>query len=385
MGCYPKGEMSPSPQLPVMDVFQASLQDSDLATAETIKTMCGYIRRAGRDPLVQRLAHQAEQSWGVDRPSSLVAAKFGLMGASVPGPGCFWWAKHYVKQVPHSQFKQLLAAFPGKRQLLVIPEVVVRFPHPEGDCSTFSMLIAAMLEALGIRWELVTVAVDPQDPALYSHVFVRAVYDDGARLTLDGSHGKYPGWEVPRAHQFRRQAWGSDGEPITDQAPPMSTLGAYRMRPGLGDDSSDWTDTGAASTAGSSTDLSSLFSSEGLTVPVGGTDSSGAVIPAGYYSPDGGLTVVALPSGAAVIPTPGAANYASAVAALIKGGMTLAEINAIQPGTVVSANGAILRQATGLAVPVGGVNAALGSSSTTLWLVGGAALLVLFMLMGSKK
>ena len=214
-----------------MDVYQASIQDPDLATAETIKTMCGHVHRAAGDPLVQRAAHQAEQSWGVDRPSSLVAAQFGLMGASVPGPGCFWWVKHLVKQVPHSQFKALLAAFPQKRQLLISPEVVLRAQRPAGDCSTFSMLIAAMLEALGIRWELVTVAVDPQDPALYSHVFVRAVYDDGARVTLDGSHGKYPGWEVPRAHQFRRQVWNSDGEPVTDQAPPMSTLGAYMPRP----------------------------------------------------------------------------------------------------------------------------------------------------------
>jgi hypothetical protein len=158
------------------------------------------------------------------------------------------------------------------------------------------MLIAAMLEALGVRWELVTVAVDPQDPALYSHVFVRAVYDDGARLTLDGSHGKYPGWEVPRAHQFRRQAWGSDGEPITDQAPPISALGAYMPRPlrrGLGDDSvgddsgGTYTDSGSLpgtlvmgptqDTSGT-TDLSSLFSSEGLStasVPSGAAPAGG--------------------------------------------------------------------------------------------------------------
>jgi hypothetical protein len=370
-----------------MDVYQASIQDPDLATAETIKTMCGYIRRAGRDPLVQRAAHQAEQSWGVDRPSSLVAVQFGLMGASVPGPGCFWWAKHYVKQVPHSQFKQLIAAFPGKRQLLVIPEVVVRFPKPEGDCSTFSMLIAAMLEALGVRWELVTVAVDPQDPALYSHVFVRAVYDDGARLTLDGSHGKYPGWEVPRAHQFRRQAWGSDGEPITDQAPPISALGAYMPRPlrrGLGDDSvgddsgGTYTDSGSLpgtlvmgptqDTSGT-TDLSSLFSSEGLSTASVPSLTTGGASQTGY-----------------VAPSQSSANWAAFATALAKSGMTLAEINAIQPGTVVSANGAILRQATGLPVPVGtGITAALGSTSTTMWLVLAVVVGGAFLLMGNKS
>jgi hypothetical protein len=385
MGCYPSLEMSPSPQLPVMDVFQASLQDSDLATAETIKTMCGHVHRAALDPLVQQAAQRAEQSWGTGRASTKALANLGLLIDAVPGAGCFWWVKYGLKQVPHEQFKALLAAFPQKRQLLVSPEVVLRAARPAGDCSTFSMLIAAMLESLGVRWELVTVAVDPQDPALYSHVFVRAVYDDGARLTLDGSHGKYPGWEVPRAHQFRRQVWNSDGEPISDQAPPMSTLGAYRMRPGLGDDVGDdsggtYTDSGSlpgALVMGPTQDTS------------GSTDSSGAVIPAGYYSPDGGLTVVALPAGSAVAPSGSAstnsAAWAAFATALSKSGMTLAEINAIQPGTVVSANGAILRQATGLAVPVGGVNAALGSSSTTLWLVGGAALVVLVMMMSGNR
>ena len=46
-------------------------------------------------------------------------------------------------------------------------------------------------------------------------------------------------------------------------------------------------------------------------------------------------------------------NYTAAIAALAKAGLTLAKISSIQPGTVVSANGAILRQSTGLAVPVG--------------------------------
>jgi hypothetical protein len=370
-----------------MDVYQASIQDPDLATAETIKTMCGHVHRAAGDPLVQRAAHQAEQSWGVERPSSLVAAGLGLVTV-VPGASAFWWVKHLVKQVPHDQFKRRVAAFPQKRQLLISPEVVVRAQRPAGDCTTFSMLIAAMLEALGMRWELVTVAVDPEDPTNYSHVFVRAVLDDGARLTLDGSHGKHPGWEVPRAHRFRRQVWDSDGEPITDQAPPISTLGAYMPRPrwGLGDDSVDVGDEsgGTYSDSGSmpgtlvmgptqdttgTTDLSSLFASEGLSTASVPSLTTGGASQTGYVAPSQSST-----------------NWAAFATALAKSGMTLAEINAIQPGTVVSANGAILRQATGLPVPVGtGITAALGSSSSTLLLLGGAALLVMFMVMGNRS
>ena len=390
MKCYPSLEMSPSPWSFVMAVFQADLQDPDVATAESVQTMCAHIHRAARDPLVLKTAEQSELMWGVGRPAvKLAAARLHL--TAQPGAGCFWWAKHWVKAVPHSQFKARVAAFPQKRQLLIAPAVVLRSLNPEGDCSTFSMLLAAMLEALGVRWELVTAAVEPSDPTLYSHVFVRAVLENGARMTLDGSHGQYPGWEVPRGHQFRRQVWGMDGEPIDDEAPPVSALGEYHPRRGLGDDSSDWSDTGAV--AGSTPiDLGVLpggtmtvnAPSDGVLTE--GSYSSGAVIPSGYYSPDGGATIVALPTGAAVAPASGTSNaqWAAAIASMTKAGMTLAEINAIKPGTVVSANGAILRQSTGYAVPVGGVTASLGSGSTTMWALAALGVLA-FLFVATKK
>jgi hypothetical protein len=388
-----------------MDVFPANLQDPDLATAETVQTMCAHIHRAAADPLVQRVASQAESAWGNATPSALALTALGSGTAAPAGPGCFWWAKHFCRALPHSQFKALLAAYPAKRQLLISPEVLLRTERPAGDCSTFAMLIAAMLEALDARWELVTVAADPADAANYSHVFVRAVLEDGSRLTLDGSHGKYPGWEVPLVHQFRRQVWDSDGQPITDQAPRVSALGAYRPRPrggfgqldsgddGSGGDGSTTTITipGISATtpgydpsygvidlgvlpggtmtvspaSSSTTNLSSLFASEGLSVPSTGTASSG-----GYVAPSGGTNTAA---------------WAAFATALSKSGMTLAEINAIQPGTVVSANGSILRQATGFAVPGTTALTSLSSSGSTMLLLGGLALVVLFMVMGGRR
>jgi hypothetical protein len=66
--------------------------------------------------------------------------------------------------------------------------------------------------------------------------------------------------------------------------------------------------------------------------------------------------------------------------------MTLAQINAIQPGTVVSASGAILRQNPGYSVPASGTASLnLGSSNTILYL--GLAAVVLFgmsMMKGSR-
>jgi hypothetical protein len=188
-------------------------------------------------------------------------------------------------------------------------------------------------------------------------VFPRAVLSDGRRITLDGSHGKYPGWEVPRAHQLRRQVWDSNGEPIDDDAPAVSQLHAYTRRPGLGQD--DITDYGGDASA---------FASAG--------DTSGVTtlsLPGLGPLPDLTTTTVTTSSGAVpgvVAPSQSSANWAAFATALAKSGMTLAEINAIQPGTVVGANGQILRQATGLPVPVGtGLTAALGTSSTTMWLI----------------
>src|SRR5271157_5434252 len=160
--------MIPSPQSmdayrPVMEVSQADTQDSDIATWQTIQRMCQHIHQAAQDPLVQRTAR--------------LASGVGFWGGCCwrAHPGCFWWVKQAVSVLPHSQFKALVSAYPEKRQLLISPSVVLRAPNPAGACSTFSMLIAAMLESLGVQWELVTVAVEPEDPMLYSHVFVRAV------------------------------------------------------------------------------------------------------------------------------------------------------------------------------------------------------------------
>jgi len=84
-------------------------------------------------------------------------------------------------------------------------------------------------------------------------------------------------------------------------------------------------------------------------------------------------------------PSQNSAQWATFAAQLAKSGLTLAEINSIQPGTVVSANGAILRQNPGYAVPVGSsLSLTGGSSSSILYIAafGIAALLLASMFKG---
>jgi hypothetical protein len=102
-----------------------------------------------------------------------------------------------------------------------IPEVLVRpvdmrrMAYPQGDCDCFATTMRARLRALGIPAGFVTVAVDPEDPGRFSHVYNVADCSQGkcgpmwnGRVALDSSHGEYPGWEAPNPFG-KRQEWNS--------------------------------------------------------------------------------------------------------------------------------------------------------------------------------
>lgn len=74
-----------------------------------------------------------------------------------------------------------------------------------GDCDDFSMTVAALLLALGIRCSFVTVAADSNNPGVMSHVYVAAYTQDGQRIPVDASHGPRAGWET--ANATRIQEW----------------------------------------------------------------------------------------------------------------------------------------------------------------------------------
>ncbi len=101
-------------------------------------------------------------------------------------------------------------------ETLVRPIDMRRMQHPQGDCDDFSMSTAALLRAQGIPASFVTVAVDPDDPSRYSHVYVIADCSGGVcgpqyegRVSLDTSHGEYPGWEAPNPFGKRKE-WPLD-------------------------------------------------------------------------------------------------------------------------------------------------------------------------------
>lgn len=219
--------------------FVQGSSDPYEATWQTVQYMCRLVEDSLADGIVQR----ATQSAGV------------AIGASshICADRIWSWVKRNLKFVHHSK---LLAAWlnaPDELQLLIRPDVLLKMAEPKGDCAVYTTLVCAMLDCAGVAWEVVTVAVDPRQPGIFSHVYARAILETGQRIPLDASHGRYAGWEVPGEHVSAKQIWDMNGDPIEDVA-PMRFQGLHGMpqylyggrdRQGLGqDDSGDDGDDG---------------------------------------------------------------------------------------------------------------------------------------------
>lgn len=345
--------------------------DPDEATAQTVEQMCRQIRTSAQDPLVRRCAQNAVDKFrggplwaiaGIDPFSDAAGRNAAVSDATrsqAIAESCWWWAKHNLRFVHHDELIEVLLGEVGQLQLLISPDVLVRMRRMEGDCAIYTMIVCAMLEVFSIPWEIVTLAVNPREPEIFGHVFARAILSDGRRLSLDASHGTYPGWQVPSRDIQRLQAWDESGSPIADQGARFNGLHNYIRRRGFGD----------------------TYDESGNLIPDATTylDASGALTPEWYAQFPAEEPTYTAPSQSSV-------QWASFATALAKAGLTLAEINAIQPGTVVGANGQILRQAAGYAVPVGTSVSLTGGSGGTLLMIGALAIgLVLVMSMARKS
>jgi len=348
-----------------------SSPDPDTATAQTVQIMCRLIHESALDPLVKGCASDSVAQY---RGGPLYAG-LGLDPFQNPlamAESCWWWAKHNLHFVHHTK---LIYAWLNERdqlQLLISPDVLLRMPargkKMVGDCAIYTMLVSAFLEALGIGWDLMTLAVNPAQPDVYSHVFPRAILPDGRRIPMDASHGKYPGWQVPAEHTFRLQAWDASGAPVQDTAQYSGLHDYVPARKanwfGLGDDLDSGGDY-----------VSPDVTIPPITVATGsqlGYDPTGAPIVApdlSSLSPG-----ASYPAGSFTVPSQSDSTaWAAAIRDAAKAGLTLAELNAIPAGTVISPNGQIIRQAAGY--PVGTSTSLTTSLTGTNVLMWGAVLL----------
>ena len=292
-----------------------------------------------------------------------------------------WYGVHSsMRFVDHAEQIRALLNERDQLQLLISPDVLLRKARPAGDCAVYTPLMCAALGTLGIHYEFVTLACDPREPDLYTHVYARAILPDGSRIPLDGSHGKYPGWEVPREHQIRKQVWDEAGEPVADAAPrPYVPLGQYRhvrrvmprrlvsLRPkGLGQ-----VELGDSTTT--------------LSYP--GIPTDGSVTTLGYpgmpADGSGGGYAIATPINAPTIPTSQGFNWDAWLGNALNQGIKLAgQVVAPQTTLVRGPGGQLYYQApasSGAALPAAGVLSSGGGS----WLLIGGAVLVGVVLLSS--
>jgi hypothetical protein len=335
------------------------------ATQQTVEYMCKLVHDSLADGIVQRATVDAD--------------RFRQFGPH-PWASLWWFAKHRVKFVHHQKLLVAWLNAPDELQLLIRPDALLKMEDPKGDCAVFTTLICAMLDCCQLPWEIVTLAVDPNQPGIFSHVYPRVILPSGLRVPLDASHGKFPGWEVPRQHVSAIQIWDMQGQPIEDQAPgqfaglhgvDMRYLYGGSDRRGLGqDDSGDGTD------------------SEGLPVdqsPIAVNTTDVGILPINVptdlpaYTCADGAVVTQASFCAENMPSAGGGGSAAITSA---SGATLsaAQLAAILQGANTAA--------VGVAKAVSGQPAAgtLNISSTTLrWLAGGAVVLVLLFSLGGKR
>jgi hypothetical protein len=171
---------------------QASLDDPDLQVAQIVSLMTQVVKHAGGDPII---AAAWKDAW-----DKFKGVTFGDEAAC-----CWWYARYVIKFVHHQELLRDWLFSLDDTQLLISPDALLRMRDPKGDCAIFTTLIQAMLAYRGIRYETVTVAVNPFMPEYFSHVYPQAVREDGTRIALDASHGKYPGWEAPASRVLKKK------------------------------------------------------------------------------------------------------------------------------------------------------------------------------------
>jgi hypothetical protein len=330
--------------------------DPDTATIQTVREMCRQVREAAKDPPVRAIARRAvEQFRG---GPAWIGSGFGTCERMM-ADSCWWWCKHYLEFRHHGEMFEAWSADLGdprtKLQLLIAPDVLVRMQRMEGDCAIYTMMLCAMLEALGLSWRICPAAVDHSQPEIFSHVFARVVLPNGATESLDASHGKYPGWQVPAEDLLRLWVFDENGNRVADSGRQFQGLHDYRRRTsyprGLGANGDDYLEGGDYFPPSDSNPTERF-----------GTDLR--------WPPSDGYTA----------PSQNSSQWAAFASNLAKMGFTLAQINSITPGTVVGPNGQILRQNPGYSVPVGtSASLNLGSSSNVL-IYGGLALVGVFVM-----
>jgi hypothetical protein len=131
---------------------------------------------------------------------------------------------------------------PLTKETLYPPQELLKIRS--GDCDDISMLLGAMLLALGYPARLVTIAANASDPNEFSHVYVEAEIPPGSGNWVAADAARYGArfGSAPPTH-YRKRAWSLVDDSYQDLSgmTRMRGLAGYCHVPQLGDFSDiDW-------------------------------------------------------------------------------------------------------------------------------------------------
>ena len=177
-------------------------EDPDTQVEQTIQRMRRNVLEDSRSAPIQR-----------------DAAILRAFGTGDPLADSFWWVKNRVR---FSQDADLSAPFrgflnrdDGVVEVLIRPADLSEMAQSgvaAEDCDGFASYVPALVIAQGGSCRFATVAADPRLPGQFSHVYAACSGPGNERISLDASHGPYPGWECTESGQVTRlKEWPIDG------------------------------------------------------------------------------------------------------------------------------------------------------------------------------
>ena len=172
------------------------LPDGDAGTAKTISVVRRLVNQAVSDPEINQLALSIVRN---------------VPGYDFTGEAraIFDWVRRNI------QFRR----DPARRETLRTAQEILRVSAGDCDCIN-GVLLPALLESIGQRVRLVTVATDPEAPREFTHIYPEVLLDR-EWIPIDAAT-RMPAFGVGPARFFRKRVWDLGSA-------------AYRDLAGLGD------------------------------------------------------------------------------------------------------------------------------------------------------
>jgi len=199
--------------------YRAALLSGEAGTAQTIQ-------------LMRRLVDSALSDAAFVRKTRDIVAHVAAYDEAGEVHAVYNWIQSNIRFTKDPLTKETL--FPPQELLKI----------KAGDCDDISMLMGAMLLALGYPARLVTIAANPADPGEFSHVYVEAEIPPGSGNWVAADAARYGaqfGIEPP--NYFRKRTWSlvDDSYQDLNGMTRMRGLGNYMHVRQLGDGSGiDW-------------------------------------------------------------------------------------------------------------------------------------------------